>query len=553
MKRKGWGEIPVEIGRPSSPEFGDLSTNVAFKVVSTPSRAAKSIAEQIVQDLILDPDLVEKVEVAGPGFINFYLDRRVFWDCLREIIEQGKDYGRLDVGQGRKTQVEFVSANPTGSLNVVSARAATVGDVLVNLLDAVGYRAEREYYVNDAGRQVRLLGESVNARYLERLGYPGLVPEDGYFGEYVKDLARELVESGGDSYMKQDPEERIEGFSKWAAGKMVEIQRAQLAQFGVHYDVWFNESTLYRDGAIEKVVKTLGDKGLTYQKDGALWFRSSVFGDDEDRVIRTREGQPTYLLPDIAYHKNKRERGFEKVYDLWGPDHHGYVPRMKAAMRALGYGDDFLKVIIIQQVNLIRDGKPISMSKRSGDIISMGDLITEVGTDAARFFFLMRRTSSPLDFDLNLAVKQSEENPVYYVQYAHARIASVFREYQKQSGRQLPDKMIRQAGLKDFFKTAVLDLLTEEEELNLIKCLMEFPDVVLDCATSLEPHRLTGHLMGMATAFHRFYHKGNRDSKYKVITHDEDLTLARLALCRATQIVLRNSFGLLGISAPERM
>lgn len=527
------GEMEIALERPKAAEHGDLATNVAMLLAKTLKRKPRDIANEILQNLELDAAVVSGVEVAGAGFINFRFSESYFRNALRDVLQQGKNFGRASWGNQKRVQVEFVSANPTGPLNIVSARAATVGDVLANLFDAVGFAAQREYYVNDAGRQVRLLGMSVSSRYMELLGKSEPFPEEGYHGEYVRVLAKEILSEEGQAPAAWDAEARWSKFSQIALEKIVASQQQTLARFGVHFDNWYRESVLRAEGAHLNVLRLLEEKGYLYEKDGARWFKSSEFGDEKDRVLVTSDGEPTYFLVDIAYHLTKYQRGFEMIYDLWGPDHHGYIERMKAALQALGYPRGSFEVSIIQQVNLIEGGEVVKMSKRAGKIIEMAELIDEVGVDVARFFFAERRTQSPLDFDLDLAKNTSEENPVYYVQYAHARICNIL-------------KFAREQG-QPFSQQADLNLLQEAEEMTLIKKLLEYPDVIAKAARFLEPHRVPAYLQELAATFHRFYHH------HQVVSNNSELTKARLLLVEATRIVLANGLSILGISAPERM
>ncbi|MFQ5604863.1 MAG: arginine--tRNA ligase [bacterium] len=526
-------EIGIILERPKMSDHGDLAANVAMLLASKLRRNPRDIANEIIQNLNLDSEIVKKVEVAGAGFINFYLCDKFSQNALTTILEQGANFGRNDWGKKKKVQFEFVSANPTGPLNVVSARAATIGDVLGNLYAAVGFEVEKEYYVNDAGRQVRLLGESVNARYLELIGKSEAFPEEGYHGDYVRDLARELKEEFGEQFASLAKEERCQQFSKLALERIIVSQQSVLDKFGVKFHNWFRESQLREKNEHIKVLKRFEENGVLYERDGARWFKSSQFGDEKDRVLVTREGEPTYFLVDIAYHLDKYERGFELLYDLWGPDHHGYIDRMKAALVALGYPRGSFEVLIIQQVNLLEDGEMVKMSKRAGKIIEMGELVDEVGVDVARFFFLERRSQSPLDFDLTLAKNTTEENPVFYVQYAHARICNIFKFAQEQG--------VAYSGKGN------VNLLKTAEEMSLIKRLLEFPDLISSAAKYLEPHRLPNYLQELAATFHRFFHH------HRVVTEDSELTQARLTLIECTRIVLANALKLLGISAPERM
>ncbi len=527
-------QIPeIILEKPKSAEHGDLATNIAMTLTSELRRPPREIAQEILEAMDLDSTIISKAEVAGGGFINFHLSEHYFREALKDIIEDGEKFGRSGWGNKKRVQIEFVSANPTGPLNVVSARAATVGDVLANLFDAVGFEVQKEYYVNDAGRQVRLLGMSVSSRYMELSGKEEEFPEEGYHGDYVRDLAKEIMDSYGDKFVAVDKETRWQQFSRMALEKIIASQKKVLENYRVHFDNWFRESELRKNKAHLEVLKLLSEKGCLYEKDGAKWFKSSRFGDEKDRVLVTKEGEPTYFLVDIAYHLNKYQRGFEKLYDLWGPDHHGYIDRMKAALVALGYPGDSFAVIIIQQVNLLQKGEVVKMSKRAGKIIEMKELIEEVGVDVARFFFLTRRNQSPLDFDIDLAKNTSEENPVFYVQYAHARVCNILK-YAEEQGVSLSDR-------------ADLSLLNQSEEINLMKHLIEFPEVVSKAARFLEPHRLPNYLKELAAAFHRFYHR------HRVVTEDMELTRARLILVECTRIVLANALHILGITAPERM
>lgn len=526
-------ESEIILERPSHTEHGDLSTNVAMKLASKLRRNPREIASELLQNLQLDSEVVTKSEVAGAGFINFHLSLDYFRNALTELLKAGKDFGKSGWGKQQKVQFEFVSANPTGPLNVVSARAATVGDVLANLFRAVGFDTQTEYYVNDAGRQVRLLGKSVSARYMEQLGKEEPFPEEGYHGDYVKDLAQDILDKHGAKFAALDYDDRCQQLGQLALERIITSQQSVLEKYRVKFNNWFRESRLRAENAHLKVMDRLAQKEQLYEKAGAKWFKSTEFGDEKDRVLITSEGEPTYFLVDVAYHLDKYERGFEKLYDLWGPDHHGYINRMKAALLALGYPEGSFAVNIIQQVNLLRKGELVKMSKRAGKIIEMEELIEEVGVDVARFFFLERRSQSPLDFDMDLAKNTTEENPVFYVQYAHARVCNI----------------LKYAAERKIFisEKANLEVLKEPEEINLIKKLLEFPEVVSNAAKYLEPHRLPNYLQEMAAAFHRFYHH------HRVVTEDNELTRARLILVEGMRIVLANALKILRITAPEKM
>ena len=523
----------ITLERPRQEDFGDWSTNVAMQLASVLKKAPRQIAEEIQNNLSFDSNLIKKVEIAGPGFINFYSGWGYYRDALKNIVELGENYGLNDWGQNEKLQIEFVSANPTGPLNVVSARAATIGDIMVNLYNAVGYKADRENYLNDCGRQVRLLGESVSSHYMALFDRDEKFPEEGYHGAYVKDIAQEIVDELGDKFVESEQKERIQKLSEIALKKMIQSQKEILEQYRVNFQIWFPESKVRDKNKHLEVLELLKQKGYTYEKDGAVWFQSSKFGDEKDRVLLTKENEPTYFLVDIAYHQTKYERGYKKLFNIWGPDHHGYIARMKAALLALGYPKDSFDVEIVQQVNLLRGGQVVKMSKRAGKIIEMKEVIDEVGVDAARFFFVNRKSTSHLDFDIDLAKKQSDENPVYYVQYAYARICNIIK-FATEQGLLLDGSID-------------LDLLNEDEEKQLIKEMLKYPEVISGAAKSWEPHRLTTYLQELAATFHRFYHF------HRVVSDDEALSKARLILTKATQIVFANGLKILGISAPEYM
>ena len=478
---------------------------------------------------------MEKVEIAGPGFLNFFI-REDRWSSLLKIVEsEGDRYGTATFGQGRRIQVEFVSANPTGPLHIGHARGAVVGDVMANILAAVGYGVFREYYINDAGNQMNNLGKSVLLRYRELLGRTEEFPEGCYKGEYIRDLAAELLKRDGERYLGMDAMEAIPLLTTYAGAAILEGIKEDLLAFGVVFDLYFSERELYREDGVGSLLRTLEEKGFIYHEGNALWFRTTAFGDEKDRVVVRQNGDPTYFAADIAYHRNKFLRGFETVIDIWGADHHGYIPRMSAAVQALGYEKDALKVILVQLVNLLRDGKPVAMSTRSGEFDTLREVIDEVGKDAARYNFLMRRSDSHLDFDLELAKRQSNENPVYYVQYAYARICSIIR-MAAERGCEAPR-----------YDQAELGLLRLQEEIDLIKTITRFPEVVEGAARTLEPHRLTFYLNDTAAIFHSYYNKN------KVISDDGALTGARLFLVKSVRTVLKNALTLLGVSAPEKM
>ncbi len=523
----------LALEKPKQDNFGDVASTAAMSLARVAKKAPRRIAQDIIDNFDIDPFYIDKIEIAGPGFINFYLAPSCLQKMVLEILHAGSAYGTSDAGAGERIQLEFVSANPTGPLNIVSARAASVGDVLANLLNAAGYKAHREFYVNDAGRQIRLLGESLSARYLTEIGINTPVPDDGYHGLYLQHLAKQIIAEEGDVYKDKTEEERAELFSRKALQYMLERHQKSMETFGVHYDVWFRESELRQTDEHLSILEKLGQGGYTYKEDDAIWFKSSEFSDEKDRVLVTGDGRPTYFLVDISYHQNKYSRGFDRLIDFWGPDHHGYIPRMSAALQALGHPKDRFQVEIIQQVNLLRDGQLVKMSKRAGEIIEMDELIDEVGVDASRFFFTDRRTSQQLDFDIELAKKEDRNNPVWYVQMAHARTCNIFVKARE----------------KGYSTDTLTDTsaLTDEFSLAVIKKLVDFPDLVAQAAHTMEPHRLPNYLKELAATLHRFYHH------QIVLTDDEKLRESRLLVTDATRQVLANGLKLMGISAPTYM
>lgn len=535
-KEQGWlafdtlPEINLEI--PKDKAHGNFASNLAMVLSKSAKKPPREVAQSLIDNFEANPYL-EKVEIAGPGFINFYLNDLWLSQVLESILKQKDNYGNnLDL-KGTKIQLEFVSANPVGPMNVVNARAAALGDTLSHLFRACGALTEKEYYVNDYGVQVYTLGRSIEARYRELLGEKVDFPEDGYQGEYISDMARQIIEDEGDSYLKFPEEKRIELFRDLGYQQILASQQQDLLNYGVKYDQWFSERRLHETGEVDKIFGVLAEKGLTYESEEAVWLRTSNFGDDKDRVLKTSDGRTTYFTADIAYHLNKFNRGFDLVIDIWGPDHHGYIPRMKAAMAALGIEPDRLEVLIAQQINLIKDGKPFKMSKRRGEFITMSDLLEEVGNDAARWFFLMRSPDSHLDFDMDLARSQSNENPVFYVQYAYARICSIFRQ-----------ATAEQQAYRDGDS---LNEYWDEEEKLLIEKGSHFPDLVAEAARRREPHRLTGYLLELATLFHSYY------NKRRFISDDLALTKSRLAVAEGLGYIFERGLTMLGVSAPERM
>ncbi|WP_099354622.1 arginine--tRNA ligase [Fredinandcohnia onubensis] len=525
-------EVVLEL--PKDKAHGDYATNMAMQLARVAKKAPRMIAEEIVANFDKSKASIEKIEIAGPGFINFYMNNSYLTDLIPTILTAGEAYGETTVGNKQKVQVEFVSANPTGDLHLGHARGAAVGDSLSNILDKAGYEVSREYYINDAGNQINNLAKSVEARYLQALGQEVEMPEDGYHGQDIVGIGKRLAEEFGDKYVAMDEKERFDFFREYGLKyEMAKLQK-DLEEYRVRFDVWYSETSLYHNGKIDRALDALRNAGHIYEEDGATWFRSTTFGDDKDRVLIKNDGSYTYLTPDIAYHQDKLERGFEKLINVWGADHHGYIPRMKAAIQALGYDKDTLEVEIIQLVHLFKDGEKMKMSKRTGKAVTMRELTEEVGLDAVRYFFAMRSSDTHLDFDLDLAVSQSNENPVYYAQYAHARICSMLR-----SGDEL------NIALDGDY---ALDYINSEKEVDLLKKLGEFPAAVTEAAEKRIPHRITNYINELAAALHSFY------NAEKVLDQDNlEKTKARLALMKAVQITLQNSLKLIGVSAPEKM
>jgi len=525
----------IEVETTRDPAHGDYATNLAMILAARLKKNPRQLAQTIRDRLRDDEGILSRVEIAGPGFINFFIREEVWRSALMGIEAAAERYGCSDSGGGRRVQVEFVSANPTGPLHIGHARGAVVGDVMANILQAAGYDVYREYYINDAGNQMYNLGRSVLYRYLELLGREVSFPETCYQGEYIRDIAREIVVRDGNAHLEAPEEKVVPVFTDHAAAVILEGIKEDLAAFGVVFDCYFSERELYRDDGVAKLLHRLEENGHIYRDGETLWFRTTAFGDEKDRVVVRQNGEPTYFAADIAYHKNKFERGFAWVIDIWGADHHGYLPRMSAGIQALGYPADSLRVVLVQLVNLLRGGKPMAMSTRSGEFVTLREVVDEVGRDAARYNFLMRRTDSHLDFDLEIAKQQSNENPVYYVQYAHARIASILR-LAAERGLAVPRA-----------EEVNIGLLVLPEELMLIKTLTRFPEIVAGAAEALEPHRLTFFANDLAGLFHSYY------NKYKVVSEDRDLSRARLFLTKALQIVFKNNLKLLGVSAPDKM
>lgn len=525
----------IEVELPAHAQHGDYATNAAMIIASQVRQNPRKIASILLENIADSHQIIEKTQIAGPGFINFFIKDDAWQNALKIIDEQDKAFGSSASGQGRKVQVEFVSANPTGPLHIGHARGAVVGDVIANVLDMTGYHVSREYYINDAGNQMNNLGRSVLLRYREVLGETVEFPENLYRGEYIRDIAGDIFKVEGDRYLTKSEEETIPYFTDIAGKAILEGIKVDLRDFGVVFDEYFSEQALYKDDGVQKLLDKLRDEGFVYDDGETLWFKTTTFGDEKDRVVIRKNGEPTYFAADIAYHQNKFSRGFETVIDVWGADHHGYMPRLWAGIQALGHEKEALKIVLVQLVNLLRGGVPVAMSTRSGEFVTLREVLDEVGRNAARYHFLMRRSDSHLDFDLELAKKQSSENPVYYVQYAHARICSIMR-MAADRGLRIPD-----------FQDSPSSLLVEPEEKTLIKMLVRFPEIIQGAAHALEPHRLTFYLNELAGIFHSYYNKN------KVISENADITTARLFLIKTIRIVLRNALSVLGVDAPDKM
>jgi arginyl-tRNA synthetase len=520
------------VEEPKQSTHGDFATNLAMIIAGREKKKPREVAAQLVELLAGEDELIARCEIAGPGFVNFFIQPAVWQSVLPEVCRQNEQYGLSAVGAGRKVLVEFVSANPTGPLSVGHGRQAVLGDAICRLLIATGHAVTREYYYNDAGRQMRVLGESTRARYLELLGLPFTFPEDGYQGEYIRDIARGMVEEFGDG-QKETVEVTI--FKERAERAIFADINSTLERLGIHFDNYYNEHTLYDSGLIDEVVAALRAKGLVYDQDDAVWFKATEFGHDKDRVIIKSTGEPTYRLPDIAYHREKFRRGFDWMVDIFGSDHIATVPDVLAGVEALGYDPKKVTVVLHQFVTLMRDGHQVKMSTRKANFVTVDELVDEVGTDVVRFFFLMRKADSQLEFDLDLATKQSQENPVYYMQYGHARLSSISRKAE--------EKGVARGELAD----ADLSLLKEPEELALLKMLAAWPELVESAALDLEPHRVIFFMQEMAAQFHSYY------NKQRIISEDLALSRARLWLAEGLRIILRNGLNLIGVKAPESM
>ena len=524
------------IEKPADKKNGDFSSNIAMAGARAYHQAPRMIAEAIVKNFSLDGGYIDRCEIAGPGFINFYLSDKYYSDVLKDIVSSGDNYGRSDYGEGKKMLVEFVSANPTGPMHIGNARGGAIGDCLASVLDAAGYDVQREFYINDAGNQIEKFATSLEVRYLQECGKDVELPEDAYHGEDITVHARNFYSEVGDKYAECDSQERRDALVAYALPKNIAGLEADLGKYRIKYDKWFRESTLHNDGSVQKIIEALKEKGVTYEQDGALWFKASEFGNDKDIVLIRANGIPTYIVPDIAYHYNKLvTRGYDKAIDVLGADHHGYIPRMKAALTALGLDAIRLDIVIMQMVRLVRNGETIKLSKRSGKAITLNTLLEEVPIDAARFFFNLREPNSHFDFDLELAAKQSSENPVYYVQYAHARICSIIKKAADEGiGVTTPSE-------------EALNRLNSSEERDLISHLASLTDEIIGAAKSYDPARITHYVIELATLFHKFY------NAHRVVSDDKELTEARLFLCTAVKNTIKNILVMLKVDVPESM
>lgn len=523
-------KITIEI--PKEKTHGDYSTNIAMQLTKLLRKNPRMIAEELIRVVDKEKANIESIEIAGPGFINMFMKKDVIASVIGEVLKEKDDYGKSNAGQGIRYNVEFVSANPTGDLHLGHAKGAAVGDSICRIMTAAGYDVTREYYINDAGNQIYNLALSLNARYREAFGLDFTLPEDGYHGQDIKDIALKIKEEQGDKYLHVPEAEMISFFRK--EGTKYELQKIKdiLKEFRVSFDVWFSETSLYENNKVVPTIEKLTAGGYTYESEGALWFKSTQFGDDKDRVLIKSDGSYTYLTPDIAYHLNKLDRGYEYLVDLLGADHHGYINRMKAAIQALGYNSDQLSIDILQMVRMMENGEVVKMSKRTGNAITIKDLIEDIGVDATRYFFAAKAANTPYDFDLTLAKSKSNENPVYYAQYAHARMCSI----------------LKQAKENDLTMADHYELLINDKEIDLLKHINEFRDVIIDSAKSRSPHKIANYIQRLAQLFHSFY-----NDCYVIDKKNMELSKQRLALVEATRITLKNALNLIGVSAPEEM
>jgi len=537
LKRCPLPHYLIEI--PNNSDHGHFATNLPLTLASSQKKRPAEIARVIIDNLEDDEAILEKVETAGPGFINFRVKTYEWQKFLADIVRLGERYGASDSGSGEKVLMEFVSANPTGPLHLGHGRGAALGDTICRILSFRGYNVVREFYINDSGQQVRLLGESIFSRWKQITdpGYP--FPENGYHGEYINDLAIKISEEV--DLLSLETDKAIETCMELGKNRILDEIKRDLELFRVHFDVWYNESDLFSTGLVEKALKEMMARGEIYEKDGAQWIRTSAFGDDKDRVIRKNDGQYTYFTSDIAYHLEKWKRGFSKAVNIWGADHHGYVQRVRSALRASDIDDAWFSVLLIQLVKLWKEGQEIKMSKRAGQYVTLKELLDEVDVDAARFVFLTKAHDSPLDFDIDLVKKHDSENPVYYVQYAHARICSVFRKAESEGILLPPDP------------DKAVHSLTLNDEMDLIRLLEEFPSLLEDICLSFEAHRLTYYLTELAAQFHRYFNLGTKISENRIVTSERELTQARLVLAEGVKIVINTGLNLLGVNAPEKM
>jgi arginyl-tRNA synthetase len=531
--RLGADGLDFVLERPRDAGHGDLATNLAMVLARRERANPRMTAQRVLEELKLPPNLIARTEIAGPGFINFWLAETQLAAAHRQILEAGATYGRSTWGTGLKVNVEFVSANPTGPLHVGHGRGAALGDAIASLLEWTGHTVTREFYVNDAGVQIDKLAQSLWARVRQEAGHPGEIPEGGYHGEYLRESARQVLEWEGRSFAELEQAEGVQRCRAFAVRMQREEQDRDLEQFGVRFDVTSSEQATYDAGGVQRTLGLLSRRGFTYESEGALWLRTTSFGDDKDRVLRKSDGTLTYLAPDIAYHVDKHDRGFDRIIDVWGADHHGYIPRMRAALAALGYPPEFFDVELVQLVRVVRGEEEVKMSKRSGEFVTLRDLYEEVGVDASRYFFLARKGASPLDFDVELAKKQTDENPIFYVQMAHARLSGIFRTAQR-----LPESVTGELEL---------EALPAAEDTELLKKLVQLPEIIDKAAREREPHRITVYLHELAGIVHGWYHRT------RTVGEAAETERARLLLARAARIVLANGLTVLGISAPDRM
>ncbi len=534
LKNIGIGNKIIEFEIPKHEKLGDISTPIAMALAKELKKPLRDIAESIVKS-IDNNKLFESIEISGPGFINFRLKKDYLFSELKRLYNEKTSFFKMNIGMGKRVQIEFVSANPTGPLHLGHGRGAALGDALANLLRKAGYNVEREFYINDAGRQVKLLGESVFAKYQVLSGESYKLPDDGYRGGYVDELAKDILKKEGEKFLNKRFDDVSDYFINYSFRKMVDNIKDDLIRFGVEFDSWQSERELYEKGFVKDTINKLKKKGLIYEREGATWFKSSEFGDEKDRVIIKSDMEYTYFASDISYHMKKIERGFDELINIWGADHHGYIPRINSVIKALGFNEKKLNVLLVQMVTLLRSGKPVQMSKRAGEFVTLKEVIEEIGSDITRFIFLTRRPDSHLEFDIDMVKKESSENPVFYVQYAYARINSIFRKAEEK-------------GIKTKFSNDTdITLLNTPEELRIIKKLIFYPLFFEGAVRTEEPHRITFYLQELSSLFHQYY------NIHRVLSEDEALTGSRLILCASVKIVLEEGISILGISTPERM